>query len=143
MTTGGLTALHTKSIATGRVAGMREFIQDADERVAAQITATCTNGGDWGPGEQQTCMTAAALVVAKAQAGGGAAVPHAVVKGICGLPLEHFNGTAMRDIVFAWYWIVAAGVPLASTFSQRSSERNLCREPLSLCPVGKLNLQHI
>jgi hypothetical protein len=107
---GGLTALHTKSIAMGRVAGMREFIQDVDERLAAQIAAACTNGGDWGPGEQQTCMTAAALVVTKAQAGGGAAVPHAVIGGLCRLPLEHLNGAAMRDILFSWHWIVAAGV---------------------------------
>lgn len=88
---------------------MREFVQDVDARVAAQVAATCCNGGDWGPGEQQTCMTAAALVVAKARAGGGAAVPHAVLKGVCALPLEHFNGAAMRDIVFAWHWIVATG----------------------------------
>lgn len=109
---GALTALHAKSVATGRIAGMREFIQDADDRVAAQIAATCSNGGDWGPGEQQTCMTAAALVVAKVRACGGAVVPLSVLKGICALPAQHFNGTAMRDIVFAWHWIVATGASL-------------------------------
>ena len=101
--------MHAKSVAAGRVAGMREFVPDVDDRVAAQIAATCSNGGDWGPGEQQTCMTAAALVVANTRAGGGAAAPHTVLQGLCALPLEHFNGAAMRDIVFAWHWIVAAG----------------------------------
>lgn len=88
---------------------MREFVQDVDERITAQIAAAAANGGDWGPGEQQTCMTAAALVVAKGRTGHSAAVPHGVLAAICALPLEHFNGSAMRDIVFAWHWIVASG----------------------------------
>ena len=54
-------------------------------------------------------MTAAALVVSQACAGAGAAVPHAVLQGVCALPVEHLNGSAMRDVVFAWHWIVASG----------------------------------
>jgi hypothetical protein len=103
VSTSNLTAIHDKSTAIGRVTAMLELLPDAEQRIHASV-ATQPLAPAAASGHQRRCLDAAALVVTKLRAG---ELPLLMIEALCELPLQQFTGDAMRNVVFAWHWVVA------------------------------------
>ena len=97
-------AVRDKSAALGRVEALLDAVPGAASRIAAGATA-----GSGAGAHKRRCHDLAALVVTRLRSGtaDGNGVP--LIEALCALPLQQFDGDAMRDVVFAWHWVAAEG----------------------------------
>jgi PI4-kinase N-terminal region len=100
--TSHLAALTSKSAAMGRVGACIELQPDAEERILAslrRIPAAMTYAQ-----HRQLCSDAGASIVSKLQSG---EFPLAMLVALAQLPLLRFTGSALRNVTFAWHWVIA------------------------------------